>query len=89
MAAPIIGRPASYEYWAKGAGALRYKQATYEILAIQGKRGIARWQSRFTSDETGTRHALACVFVVDFEKMNSCSRFREWWHIRTLAPGAG
>ena len=79
---PIVGREAIYEYWNKGAQNLKDKEAFFEILAINGNTGIARWQSGFTVVESGKRLALDCLFVVEFDDEGLCQSFREWWHIR-------
>jgi hypothetical protein len=79
---PVTGREAIYQYWSRGAQALKEKESAFEILAVQDNRGIARWQSKFTLVETGKRHALDCLFVVEFADDGLCQTFREWWHIR-------
>ena len=81
---PIVGREAIYEYWNKGAQNLKDKEAFFEILAINGNTGIARWQSGFTVVESGKRLALDCLFVVEFDDEGLCQSFREWWHIREV-----
>ena len=79
---PLTGRPAIFKYWAKGARTLKDKETSYEILSIDGSRGIARWKSEFTSIESGKRFALDCIFVVEFDEADKCHLFREWWHIK-------
>lgn len=79
---PITGREAIYQYWKRGAETLTDKSSRYEILAVRGNLGIARWQSRFTSRKSGKRHDLDCLFLVEFDEDGNCSLFREWWHIQ-------
>ncbi|MCL4833912.1 MAG: nuclear transport factor 2 family protein [Caldilineaceae bacterium] len=79
---PMVGRDAIYEYWSKGAQTLKEKAASFEILAVNGDTGIARWQSKFTVIESGKRLALDCLFVVEFNNDGLCQTFREWWHIQ-------
>src|SRR5574338_1597069 len=55
---PMVGRDAIRKYWAMGARALKDKEATYEILAVQDNLGVARWQSQFTDVASGRRLAL-------------------------------
>jgi hypothetical protein len=81
---PMIGRDAIRKYWEAGARTLTDKESEYEILAVQDRRGIARWQSRFTDVTSGRRLALDCIFVVTFDDNNLCSTFQEWWHLKTL-----
>lgn len=68
----------------KGAQTLKDKESSFEILSVQGNRGIARWQSSFTVIESGKRIAPDCLFVVEFNDEGLCQTFREWWHIRFL-----
>jgi hypothetical protein len=79
---PILGEDAIYQYWLQGAQNLVEKSTDYEVLAIQGNVGIARWRSQFTSLKSGTRFHLDCVFVARFAAPGKCQEFREWWHIQ-------
>lgn len=45
---PIIGRKAIHQYWEDSAQTLKDKISSYEVLAVKGNLGIARWQSKFT-----------------------------------------
>jgi ketosteroid isomerase-like protein len=81
---PIQGRPAIYEYWNKGAQNLKDKQACFDILSVQGQRGIARWKSKFTAIQSGKHYVLDCLFLVEFDETGLCHEFREWWHLQTL-----
>lgn len=81
---PMVGRDAIYQYWNQGAQDYKDKEFTYEVLSLKGYLGIARWQSQFTNIDTGMRHALDCIFLVEFDEDGKCSVFREWWHLLTL-----
>jgi hypothetical protein len=82
--APMVGREAIFQYWDKGARTLMGKESTFEILAVQDQRGIARWQTQFTIIESDKHLALDCLFMVEFNEKGKCHTFREWWHIREL-----
>ena len=84
FAEPMIGREAIFEYWNDGARNLKDKESTFEILSVNGNRGIAHWQSKFTVIESGKRLALDCVFIVEFGDDGLCHTFREWWHTRDV-----
>ena len=79
---PLVGREAIYRYWHDAAHKLKDKTSTYEILALKDRLGIARWQSQFASIQSGSRFALDCVFLVEFDESGLCSLFREWWHLQ-------
>jgi len=81
---PMVGKEAIYLYWLKGVRSLKDKESSYEIFALQGNLGIARWQSTFTVIATGKRLRLDCLFLVEFNDHGKCSLFREWWHTQEL-----
>jgi ketosteroid isomerase-like protein len=78
----MIGREAVFRYWNKAAQTLKDRESTFEILAVNGNTGIARWKAKFIVIETGKRLALDCIFVVEFNEERLCQSFREWWHLR-------
>ena len=84
FAEPLRRRDAIYHYWAKAAQTLVDKESSYEILAVQEQRGVARWQAQFTSLETAQRFHLDCIFLVEFDEQSLCRTFREWWHIHNI-----
>lgn len=86
---PLIGREAIFQYWLNGAHSLKDKESSFEIFSMKDNLGIARWQSRFTVIKTGVRHALDCLFLVEFDQDGLCSVFREWWHIWKLDDSQG
>lgn len=77
---PIVGREAIYTYWLRGARSLKDKETAFEILAVTGMLGIARWTAKFTIIESNKRIALDCLFAVEFSENGLCQTFREWWH---------
>lgn len=87
FATPMVGREAIYQYWEQGAQNLKDKTADFQILAIDGSRGLARWQATFVQIASGDRIALDCLFLVDFDERQKCRVFREWWHRQVMASG--
>ncbi|MBZ0299191.1 MAG: nuclear transport factor 2 family protein [Anaerolineae bacterium] len=77
---PIEGRDAIHAYWLRGAQTLKDKESAFEILAVEGNLGIARWKAKFTTIKSNQRIALDCLFVVEFDEDGLCQTFREWWH---------
>jgi hypothetical protein len=78
FADPMSGQDAILRYWDNGAQTLKDKESTFEILAVQRQRGIARWRSSFTVIASGERMTLDCPFVVEFDEHGLCRTFREW-----------
>jgi hypothetical protein len=81
---PFTGRDAIFQYWERGALALKDKTCTYEVLAVAGNVGIARWQSLFTVRQSAKRMSLDCLFVAEFDDQGKCVEFREWWHSKEM-----
>jgi ketosteroid isomerase-like protein len=81
---PIAGRAAIRNYWEEGAQRFTDKHTSYEILAVSGNRGIARWRAQITDRQSGQRIALDCVLIVEFNESGHCRLFREWWHSQKL-----
>ena len=79
---PLVGREAIYQYWKKGAENLEDKTSAFEILALSGNLGVARWRSFFRAIKTSKRFELDCIFAVEFDGAGKCINFREWWHSR-------
>lgn len=77
---PMIGHDGVYRYWSGSAQALKDVQFSYEILAVKGNTGIARWQAKFVSVRSGSHVALDGVLLAEFDEQGKCSIFREWWH---------
>lgn len=89
FAEPIVGRDAIRGYWEAGARSLADKRSSYEVLAVNGDVGIARWRSWFTVVASGERVALDCLFVARFGDDGTCVEFREWWHKAAVGDGDG
>ena len=77
---PARGRKGVHAYWTATTGNHEGVKFTYEIKAVTGNIGIARWSSRFTRVSTGAAVHLDGVFVLEFGEDGLCSRLREWWH---------
>lgn len=87
FAIPMVGQEAIYQYWEQGARNLKDKTAEFQILAIDGNRGLARWQATFAQVASGDRIALDCIFLIEFDERQKCRVFREWWHKQVMRPG--
>lgn len=55
---------------------------SFEVLAVEGDRGIAHWHTRLTSVPDGEPVELDGIFVTTFAGTGQCRNFREWWHLR-------
>lgn len=78
---PFSGREAIFAYWAdvpKYQNAIRFR---YEILAVTGDTGIARWWCDFNRLPSGRSVSLDGIFVVTMAGgSDQCAVFEEWWH---------
>lgn len=52
----------------------------YEILAVTGATGIARWRADFTRLPAQSRVVIEGVLTAEFADARHCRVFREWWH---------
>ena len=53
---------------------------TFEVLAVEGNRGIARWHTNLTSVPSGEPVQLDGILTAEFDGPKHCREFREWWH---------
>lgn len=52
----------------------------YEILAVDGATGIAKWRADFTRLPAQAKVVIDGVLTAEFADAAHCSVFREWWH---------
>lgn len=81
-AEPSRGRDGVREYWATVTANQRDVGFTAEILAIDGRTGVAQWTAAFTDAASGAPVELNGVFVLEFDAGGLCSMLREWWFVR-------
>jgi nuclear transport factor 2 (NTF2) superfamily protein len=86
---PALGRDGVRAYWAAATASQREVEFSFEILAVEGSRGIARWSASFLWRAGGARGQLDGVFVLDFNADGLCEELREWWHKRRPREGDG
>ena len=82
---PQLGRAAITAAWEGAVHGQKDVRFRYEVLAVEGMRGIAHWNTRLTSVPAGESVELDGIFVVEFEGPGLCQLFREWWHVRSKA----
>lgn len=87
FAEPMRGRDAIHRYWDAAAQNLTDKESAFEIFAVRGNVGLARWKSEFVNSQTGNRVYLDCIFHVEFNRSFQCKTFREWWHTLVAEDG--
>lgn len=79
---PFVGRDGIREYWATVTEDQRDVEFEYDVVAVDGETGVARWNAVFAAGPDGTRVELDGVFVLAFDADGLCSELREWWHMR-------
>lgn len=52
----------------------------FEVLAVSGATGIAKWHARFASLAANERVEIDGILIADFASPALCRVFREWWH---------
>jgi ketosteroid isomerase-like protein len=81
-AEPLRGRTAIAGYWATVTADQDDIEFDFEILAVEGRTGIAEWSARFRSISGNVPVELDGVFVLDFAPDGLVESLREWWHVR-------
>ena len=76
----VTGRAAIVQGWIEG-GVQHGLETWFEILAVEGERGVANWRVSFDGSE-GTRVTLDGVLVCDFDGAGRCTLHREWFERR-------
>jgi SnoaL-like domain len=77
---PARGIDGVRRYWAENTDVQREIVFRYEILALEGSRGIARWWAEYVRPATRVRARLDGILVLEFAPDGRCRRLEEWWH---------
>ena len=80
---PKLGRKGIRDYWTTVTADQRNVDFKFEIVAVNGQTGVARWSASLISASSGVRVELDGAFVLTFDAGGLCSELREWWHVRT------
>ncbi len=80
--APKAGRTGIRDYWATVTADQRDVDFRSQVVAVNGRTGVARWSASLRSAASGARVELDGVFVLQFDGNGLCSELREWWHVR-------
>ena len=72
--------------WAEATSRQRSVRFRFEILAISGSIGIAKWHTQLVRAQTGREIEIDGVLTAEFEHSGRCRVFREWWHSSELEP---
>ena len=81
-AEPFEGREGVAAYWQRVTPDQDDIAFAFEVLAVSGSTGFARWSCRFRSISGDAPVELNGIFVLDFADANLVSSLREWWHVR-------
>ncbi len=79
---PMRGLATIKAYWAHIPRTQEEVSFQFEVLAVTGDAGIARWWASFARIPTGKRVHLDGVAMAHFDAEGKCRLFREWWHKR-------
>jgi ketosteroid isomerase-like protein len=66
--------------WQAAVSQQRNVKFTFEILAVTGATGIARWRADFVRVLADARVRIEGVLTAEFAEAGKCRVFREWWH---------
>lgn len=71
------GRETIVQNWVEG-GVQPGFETWFEVLAVEGDRGVANWRVSFDVDEGG-RVTLDGILVCDLDGRGRCTLHREWY----------
>lgn len=74
------GRDAIGRHWQDGFDKQSEIRFMYQILALKGLNGVARWSAELTLDEIGVAVTLDGIMDCEFVMDGRCSVARMWWH---------
>jgi hypothetical protein len=77
---PMRGHAAILEYWQNVARTQENIQFGFEVLAVTGDFGIARWWASFVIIPQRLQTKLDGIFLVSLDSAGRCTSLREWWH---------
>jgi uncharacterized protein (TIGR02246 family) len=78
---PICGREAIRAAWQHATqGQQKGIRFGYEILAVTGAHGIARWWASMTATSSGREVRMEGIFLITLDEQGFCETFREWWN---------
>ncbi|MEQ8427851.1 MAG: nuclear transport factor 2 family protein [Gammaproteobacteria bacterium] len=83
---PHKGRQAIRDYWAGVTADQDNIDFSYEILSINGNKGIVHWHSEFLQPSSGSTIILDGIFYLTFTSAGLCSDLKEWWHLKVIPP---
>lgn len=78
--APQRGRDEIAAVWQAAVSQQRDIRMSFETLAVEGNRGVAKWHTNFTTVQSGEPVQLDGVLIAEFDAPEHCRVFREWWH---------
>lgn len=77
---PQRGRNEIAAVWEAAVSHQRDIHMTFEVLAVEGNRGVAHWHTNFTTVPSNEPVQLDGILIAEFDAPRHCRVFREWWH---------
>ena len=77
---PQRGRAGVAAAWEGAVSQQQDIRFSYEILAVNGAKGIAAWRADFLRLPARVKVRIEGVLTADFAEPGQCRTFREWWH---------
>jgi SnoaL-like domain len=66
--------------WESAVSQQRDIRFTFEVFAVAGPAGMARWRADFTRLPDQFKVRIEGVLSAEFASAGQCRVFREWWH---------
>lgn len=83
----LSGIDAVRRYWEEGARDSQMNiEFFYEIIAVKGNRGFAKWNAEFDRVGKKIHVTLDGILEANFNEDGKVVVFNEWWHRKEMKP---
>lgn len=85
---PIVGRAAIAEAWVTAFDPDERFDATTEVIAIDGRRGVVRRTITYAGSGREPPTRYDCVWVIDLDDEGRCREYQEWFVEEPASEGS-
>lgn len=79
---PLRSRSEVKQIWQEVPESQKDIHFSYEIITVNRKLGVARWNAAFTRVPSGIEDVLDGIFVVSLNNDGLCTVFHQWWVVK-------
>ncbi|CAN5465567.1 MAG: nuclear transport factor 2 family protein [Chloroflexi bacterium] len=84
---PWVGREAIVDSWTEETGEDEQFELRWEILGVEGDRGIVRcWITYWDAERSEPQEEFSTIWLVELDGEGRCREFTEWYMERPKLP---